>query len=757
MKKFLAMLLALTMVLSMAACGAKAPEATEAPAAPAATEAPVVEAPTDPADEVLYAELKSLANKEYGTDYVSLYSEFGKDITIDQVIEDEENGNGYIEIDGVLYTLGLDFLSRAMVYNTAVPADGWWETEDDVYANWWKLYIQRWNNLLPEIPLYSNEYYDLYNAQIKGVQEFPTNPYWSPAAALIDWTSEKEDGSIILGNTTDLSGKFRYATFGGTNPGAADLDIENLVVGLETVSTTKEGGYMWNPTVVAEHTEVDNEDGTRTITIKIHDDLKFSDGSAVTAKNYAVFTMAFSTPVAVQAAGKDHTAAQRLVGFEGFNAYDGTNAGQTTDSGATITKELAGMRLIDDYTFSVTIAAEHLPYFYSITYGGFSAQALPLWIGEADIMDDGNGVYFTDDFYAKNGDAFVMADHIKASAWNVDDSYPYSGPYVIEEYDEADKSAVLKANPYFKGNYEGTKPGIETVVYKKIVSATQMADFTSGNLDVIAGITGGDETNEAIATADNSNGAYVYSHYSRAGYGKLGFRADFGPVQFTEVRQAIAYCMDRAQFAKDFTGGYGGVADGPYYTGSWMYKAALDQGMILNAYATSVDSAIAVLEEGGWIYNAEGGEYTDGVRYKKIPAAEMQENDKTFQSKDGAYVVTEVNGDYYMPLVLNWYGTPDTPFTDLLMTGFKSNENLATAGFVIQETVGEFNPMLDELYQMPIYGYYAGTPLYTCFNLATGFTSAAYDYSYNLTIDPAEYDNYSAYYIKDMADAYWLQ
>ena len=124
MKKFLAMLLALTMVLSMAACGAKAPEATEAPAAPAATEAPVVEAPTDPADEVLYAELKSLANKEYGTDYVSLYSEFGKDITIDQVIEDEENGNGYIEIDGVLYTLGLDFLSRAMVYNTAVPADG---------------------------------------------------------------------------------------------------------------------------------------------------------------------------------------------------------------------------------------------------------------------------------------------------------------------------------------------------------------------------------------------------------------------------------------------------------------------------------------------------------------------------------------------------------------------------------------------------------------------------------------------------------
>ena len=47
MKKFLALLLALAMVLSLAACGNTEPEATEAPteAAPEATEAPVVEAP----------------------------------------------------------------------------------------------------------------------------------------------------------------------------------------------------------------------------------------------------------------------------------------------------------------------------------------------------------------------------------------------------------------------------------------------------------------------------------------------------------------------------------------------------------------------------------------------------------------------------------------------------------------------------------------------------------------------------------------
>lgn len=693
------------------------------------------------------AETKSINGKEYGVDYTSLYSQFGKETTIADVTEDEETGLCYIEKDGVEYELGLDFLSMAMVYNTQV-VDGW-DTEDDVYATWWRYYMQRWNYLMPEIPLYANEYYDLYNAQIKGTDEHPTNPYWSCAAALIDWTSEKEDNSIIMGNTTDLSGKFRYAAFGGTNPGAADLDVQNLSTGLETVATTKEGGFEWNPTVVKSHEETMNEDGTRTYTVTIYDDLKLSDGTPVTVKNYVVFPMVFSSPVGVAAAGKDHQSGMTLEGFKTFNTYDGTEGSGT--------KELAGLRMIDDYTYSITVSADYANYFYAISYAGLSAYDVSLWIGDADVKDDGNGVYFTDDFYAKEGDKYVMADHIVTASQNTDTTYPYSGPYVVKSYDSADKSAVLELNPNFKGNYEGVKPTIAKVVYKKIVSSTQLEDLKAGTLDVIAGITGGDETNEALALADGSDGKYVYTHYSRAGYGKLGFRADYGPAQFTEVRQAIAYCMDRAKFAKDFTGGYGGVVDGPYYSGSWMYKAAVDQGMILNAYATSVDSAIEVLTEGGWVYDAEGNDYVEGVRYKKIPGDIATENDINYKSKDGAYVTTKVGDDYYMPLVLNWYGTSDNPFTDQLMTGFASNDNVIAAGFNVQYTIGDFSPMLDELYQAAVYGYYSGSPMYSVFNFATGFTSAAYDYSYQMTIDPAMYDDYSAYYIKDQADIFWLK
>ena len=757
LKKVLALVLALTMVIGLAACGGSSKPAETAPTqAPAAAEPePAAEPEAEPAEEVedeyVPSSIQLLNGKEYGTDYTSLYDQFGKTTSIADVTEDPATGLAYLTVDGQEYELGLDFLTMAMVYNTSTEGTDF-ATEDEVYAEWWKYYITRWNHLLPEIPLYSNEYYDVYNAAIKGVDTHPTNPFWAPAAALIDWTSEKEDGSFILGNSTDLSGKFRYATFGSSSPGAADNDVTGLVNGLETVVTTKEGGYLINPTVVKNYEVTENEDGTSTYTIEIFDDLQFSDGSPITAKNYLYFAMAFSTPVAAEGAGRDHKALMSAVGYDEFAAYDGTNEGEEG-----VSKVMTGLRLLDDYTFSVTISADYLPYFYAITYAGFTPYYKDLWLGaDADIADDGEGVYFTGNFYDKEGDSYVLASHINASSLLNDDTYPYSGPYVVSNWDASDKSVTLTINPYFKGNYEGTKPGIEKVIYKKIISETQLEDLRSGGVDCLSAITGGAATDEAIKMADDSNGGFVYTHYSRAGYGKLGFRADYGPVQFTEVRQAIAFCMDRATFAKDFTGGYGGVVDGPYYSGSWMYKAATAQGMLLDAYDTSVDSAIAVLEEGGWIYNAEGGEYTDGVRYKKIAGEFATENDKNYKSVDGAYVTTEVDGDYYMPLVLNWYGTTNNEFSDLLVTGFEQNDNIAAAGFAVQKTIGDFAPMLDELYQAQVYGYYSGTPMYCCFNFATGFNSAAYDYSWNMTIDPSMYDDYSAYYIKDLADIYWL-
>ena len=766
MKKLLALLLALVMVMALVACqpttqpnqGTDKPatnetQATEKPAtADNQTQQP--EATEEPVEEKYWFnefDVMKLDKLEYGKDYTSLYKQVGKNVSIADVVEDPDTGFAYIEVDGELHELGLDFLTMAMVYNNEPAGD--YKTTDDVYAAWWRLYITRWNYLLPEIPLYSNEYYDVYNAKITGVMEHQTNPFWSPARALIDWKSEKEDDSIIIGNTTALSGQFRYPTFGKNSPGAADNDIGFLVNEYYTVAPTKEGGYEWNETVVDSHEETINEDGSKTFKIKIKEDLLFSDGSPVTAKDYVAFTLAMLSPVGTQAATREMNG-QTILGWQ--DAYQ-LYTGPGSEAG---TKELAGLRLYDEYTFGVTVPADFIPYFYDVTYASFLARFAAAWVGEFEIKDDGNGCYLPDEFYAKDGDTYKMAEHIKSTGMDTTKEayakYPWSGPYAVESYDTTDSSAVLVKNEYYKGNYEGTKPGIGKVVYKKIVSATQLEDFKAGGLDVLSGITGGAATDEALKAADESNGAYVYTHYSRAGYGKLGFRADYGPVQFVEVRQAIAYCMNRDQFAKDFTGGYGGVVHGPYYTGSWMYKAADKQGMLLDSYPTSADSAIAVLEAGGWVYDKDGNEYKEGVRYKMIPGDIISEDDKNYKSQDGAYVTTEVDGNFYMPLVINWYGTVENEFTDLLQTGLRENPNVATAGMVVYSQTGDFQPMLDELYQQAAYGFYAGTPMYCAFNFATGFNSAIYDYSFAMTIDPATYDNDSQYYIKDYADILWL-
>ena len=402
MKKSLAAVLALAMTAGMlTACGDTTASVSES----TSTDSSVSETVTDPADEYWCDEfdVMSLSSKEYGTDYTSLYEAVGKDITIADVTEDPDTGFAYITVDGEQHLLGLDFLSMAMVYNDE-PA-GEYETTDDVYAAWWRLYITRWNYLMPEVPLYSNEYYDVYNTEIGGVEEHPTNPYWDPADALIDWTSAKADNDIIIGSVTELSGKFRYSSFGSSNPGASDLDVQTLTTGLDTVAKTKEGGYTWNDTVVAAHDEVVNDDGSKTFTITLKEGLKFSDGSEVTADDYLAFPMAFNTVVATEASGYQ-VQSLSVLGQADYLAYTGPDSTEGT-------KVFAGLHKIDDYTFSVTIAADYIPYFYDITYASFSAYYAPMFLGDAEILDDGDGCYLSDSFYAKNDDgSYVVADQI---------------------------------------------------------------------------------------------------------------------------------------------------------------------------------------------------------------------------------------------------------------------------------------------------------------------------------------------------------
>ena len=579
-----------------------------------------------------------------------------------------------------------------------------------------------------------------------------------------DVNVEKNENKVIVGSTTELAGDFRWPGFGGSSAGAADQDVNGLITGYSTMETNQGGAYVWNDTVVKSHTEEENEAGDLVVTIEINPGLLFSDGTEVKAVNYLAYVLAFSSPVSVNA-GHTGMSGQAMVGYKSFAAYCGEDVAA---EGAT--KEFAGVRLLGEYSFSLTISAEagYYPYYFANTYGAVTPYPLDLVLGEGvEVKDDGNGAYLTEGWYAKGADStaealtYAKSEHLKEARYDVT-KYAFSGPYVVSEWDEGTKECTLTLNPNFAGNFEGQKPSIETVVYVKIVSETQLDQFKSGAVDVLSGITGGSDTQAALAVIDESNGKFAEVHYQRAGYGKLQFECDFGPTMFESTRQAIAYVLNTSEFAQAFTGGYGTVVYGPYSPDFDMW-AAVEDSIELTEYAYSVENAKQALIDGGWIYNSKGEEFVEGqtgvdaVRYRKLTAEEAEATggvNKTYASvanTDGVeYKTVEINGEYYMPLAINWFGTTPNDVTDMLAARLVGTDDVNALGMVVRSVTGDFDKLLGEIYREESYGY-GGTPTYGMFNLATGWNSAVYDYAYNWSLDPV-YFGYSANKLFDEYD-----
>lgn len=578
----------------------------------------------------------------------------------------------------------------------------------------------------------------------------------------------KNENKVIIGNTTELGGDFRWPGFGGSSAGAADQDINGLITGYGTMELNQGGAYVWNNTVVKSHSEVEDENGNLVVTVEINPGLKFSDGTEIKAVNYLAYVLAFSSPVSVNA-GHTGMSGQAFVGFDAFTAYNGANNGETLEDGTVVSNTFAGVRLLGDYSFSFTVAApNYYPYYYAYTYGAVSPYPLNLVLGDGvEVKDDGNGAYLTDAWYAEAADStaeartYAKSAHLKDARYDVT-KYAFSGPYVIKEWDTSKKECTLEINPEYVGNFEGQKPSIKTLVYVKIISETQLDQFKTGAVDILAGITGGEDTKEALTVVEESNGKFAEVHYQRAGYGKLQFDCDFSPTMFKEVRQAVAYVLNTNEFAQAFTGGYGTVVYGPYSPDFDMWNAVKDDIQLIE-YAYSVENAKQALRDGGWNYNSKGEEFVEGqtgvdaVRYKKLTEAEANVLDgvnKTYASvenTDGVeYKTVEINGEYYMPLVINWFGTTPNDVTDMLRARLVNTDDVKEIGMVVRSSVGDFSPLLGHIYRDETMGGYTGVPTYGMFNLATGWNSAIYDYSYNWSLDPA----YFGYSVNKLYDEY---
>lgn len=492
----------------------------------------------------------------------------------------------------------------------------------------------------------------------------------APTEAAQDPTTPAEpSGQLIIGDTTQSNGDVEpYWT-----NNASDYNVYQMTAGYETIALNQQAKYIVNETVVKDLAEVQNDDGTKTFTFTLQEDLVWSNGDAITAKDYVFGILFWSSPVvAMDLEASDAYDGYRLVGYDAF-----------ADRSSNV---FSGVRLLGDHQFSVTVAADYLPYYYDLSLVSFVPSYMKGWLpADVDVKDDGEGAYLTDNFTAE-----YVKDSVEAYRWN---HTAFAGPYVVDNYDNTTNTYTLKTNKNFKGNFEGQKPMIETLIYKYVLSETVMDELATGSIDIYCGAAEGSEINAGLDLVDKGNVDYV--EYARNGYGKLVFVCNAGPTQFVEVRHAIAYLLDRNEFAKTFTGGFGTVVNGAYGTSQWMVEEAEDEIAALNSYSYSLDSAVAELVAGGWVYDENGNDYVEGIRYKKL--------------EDGTL----------MPLEIEWCSSENNSVSDLLVTMLANNPDVAAAGMKINQTVMSFNELIT---------YYTGTPGYHMFNMGVGFTPA-----YNMT------------------------
>lgn len=509
-------------------------------------------------------------------------------------------------------------------------------------------------------------------------------------------------GQLVIGTTTDLEQDFYDPIY---NNNATNYKVCGLLHGYGTVITTKDGEWQTDPVVVADLQTAENEDGTKTYTIKINDGLVWTDDSPVTAKDYVFALLLESSP---EMMGVDNYAATGYTTLEGWADFN---------SGAT--KALKGVHLIDDMTFSVTIAAEELPYHYDLAYALVTPRPLAVIAPGCDIEDTEDGATITGDFTTE-----VLLETIG----NTDTGYRYNpqvtcGPYKLVSYDASSRQGTFEVNEKYAGTFDGVKPMIKTVIIKTVTADTEINELQAGTVDLLFSISGGDSIEAGLDLVDA--GTAQKHTYFRYGYGKIQFDCSQFPTDSESVRQAIAYCLDRNEFARQYSGGYATVVHGEYGLSQWEFtdsKDWIDEN--LNTYEKDIEKAKEVLAADGWNLNADGGEYKDGdgLRYK------------------------EVDGEL-KPLEIQWCNSEGNPVSELLSTMLP--DAMKEAGMELKATTTDFPTLLSGI-------NHDSETLYNMYNLATGF-SLQHSPWYYYSMDEAYLGSLNDNWILDqeLADAAW--
>lgn len=427
-------------------------------------------------------------------------------------------------------------------------------------------------------------------------------------SAFAEETSGQSD-SLVVANATKLSGYF-FTELWGNN--TSDQDVRAMLHGLETVTWTEEPQFDINNTVVKSVKDLAYKNGDRSMHIELNENLRYSDGTEITAADY-VFSILLQASPELKELGASEGAYKWVYGYEAYH-----NGEKDT---------FEGVNIIDKYTFALHVRKDALPYFYQNALIRVYPYPISEILPGCEVENTSRGARIKGEYNAQT---------LEDTLFNVIDGYAshpsvVSGPYKLVSYDAESGEARFEKNEYFPGNYQNQTANIEKVTLKWANPDAIVDEMKAGEVDLLDKVVSREQM-EALTDA-----GLTRELYARRGYGYLSFACEDNRVCADQkVRQAIAYAVDAETFIDQYFGSYGYPVYSYYGQGQWMVgvvngivtpkqmtaneakrlgELTLDN---LNHYDFDLEKARSLLDEAGWNLNAEGGEYESGVRYRKV-------------------------------------------------------------------------------------------------------------------------------------------
>ena len=551
--------------------------------------------------------------------------------------------------------------------------------------------LDAYNTVLEELVYEDTLVFELTEGSYTLRAEDPADGY---AAATILYADSDQEIELIIrklqagtkatvGSMTRMSGEF-FTDMWGNN--TSDVDVRALIHGLSTVSWTLDRQYGVDPMVVRQATASRDDDGNKTYVFTLNDNLRYSDGSAITAADY-IFSVLFQSAKETAALGAQALTYGYLVGYEDY--FSGES------------DVFSGVRLLSDTQFSLTVSAENLPYFYELMYVNVTPYPISAIAPGCEVKDDGEGAYIDGPFTAELLEKTVL-DPVTGYK-----THPgvTSGAYMLTGYDAEAGVATFKVNPYYVGNYQGIKPVIESLELRQVTYDDALDLLASGEIDVINKASNGDFIDKGVSLF--GEGKFGATNYLRNGYGFLAFACEESATSSVAVRQAMAMCLDRSALIEDYLKSYGMEVYSYYGLGQWVaqpYASTMQDEVTVYAYDTA--AAVALLEKDGWKYNANGERFNaneDEVRYKK--------------EKDGTLV----------PLAIRFAQVKNNDAAQWIVDNYAPV--LREIGFSFEATEVTFDEQLSHYYRQT-------DRTYNLMYLATNF-AALFDPYYNFNSDEA--------------------